>query len=440
MLDALFTSHATMNHAGPSLQGTIIQQDTLAIGRVMVTDVAHLKRAISLLTTDTALSAQNIVVQSTAPKTLADAQAGWRAVGVPVALTTATVLLLSWLLLFLIVTEAVEARGSEIALARLRGHGRVGVAAFGLSEPAALLLICLPAGTLAGWGVAAWLARLMLQPGTPVGLPWLAWAAAGAATAGGFAAVLLAARRTLRRGVVEQLRRPGRQATSRGWVTDSILLAGSAAALLELLSSGQAGPGSHGVLNLLIPGLLGLAVAVIASRLLPLACRGLYGITSRRGGLAAFLAFRHIARRPGGVRTTIVLATAFSLAGFAFAAWQVGQDNYRLVAGARVGAPVVLAVAVPDGRDLGQIVAKADPGGSHAAVVDTYLAVGGASAGAVTLAVDPARFAKVAYWPRQDSADSVARLSRELEPPAAPPIILRGDALRITVDVASLSV
>jgi putative ABC transport system permease protein len=440
MFDALFTSHATIAHAGPGLQGTIVIQDALAIGRVKVTDVARLARALSLLTTDTALSAQNIVVQSTAPQTLAAVQAGWRAVRVPVILTTATVLLLSWMLLFLIVTDSIEARGSEIALARLRGHGRLGVAMFGLSEPAALLLVCLPAGTLAGWAAAAWLARLMLQQGTPVDMPWLAWAAAGAATAGGFAAVLLAARRTLRRGVVEQFRRPGRQATSRGWVADSILLTGSAAGLLELISTGQAGPTSHGVLNLLVPGLLGLAVAVIASRLLPLACRGLYSVTSRRGGLAAFLAFRHIARRPGGVRTTIVLATAFSLAGFAFAAWQVGQDNYRLVAGTRVGAPVVLSVAVPQGRDLGDIVAQADPGGNDAAAVDTYLAPGGASAGAVTLAVDPARFAKVAYWPRQMSERSIARIARELDPPAAAPIVLTGDALRLTVDVASLSV
>src|SRR5262249_53417995 len=56
MLDALFTSHATMTHASPGLQGTIVQQDALAIGRVTVSDVAHLARTMSLLTTDTALS------------------------------------------------------------------------------------------------------------------------------------------------------------------------------------------------------------------------------------------------------------------------------------------------------------------------------------------------------------------------------------------------
>src|SRR5262249_60342960 len=31
MLDALFTTHATMTHASPGLQGTIVQQDALAI-------------------------------------------------------------------------------------------------------------------------------------------------------------------------------------------------------------------------------------------------------------------------------------------------------------------------------------------------------------------------------------------------------------------------
>ncbi len=438
-LDALFTPQATMTDAPLAQQGTTTIDDTLALGRVRVGDVVPLTADLTTFVNSVFLSGQNVIVASTAPSTLASVQASWRTVAVPVALTTTTVLLLSWLLLFLIVTDAVDARGPEVALAKLRGHGKGGILVFGLSEPAALLLVALPVGALAGWAGAAWLAGRVLFPGTPVGLPWLAWAAAGAATAGGFAAVLLAAQRTLRRGVVEQFRRPSTVAGRRGWVIDAMLLTGSAAGLLEVFSTHQIGSASHGVLSLLVPGLLGLAVAVIASRLLPLACQALYGFTSARGGLAAYLALRHIARRPGGIRTTIVLATAFSLAAFAFAAWSVGQRNYRLVADARVGAPVVLSVTVPPGANLGAIVDRADPSGRLATAVDTYIGLSGSSAGQYTMGVDPARFAAIASWPRQLSAGSIARLTAGLAPPAAPPIVLTGDALRVKISVASMS-
>jgi hypothetical protein len=438
-LDALFTSRATMSNVPIAQQGTSTVDETLALGRLRVADVAPLAVGLTAFVNSTFLSGQNVIVASTTPTTLASVQAGWRAVAVPVALTTTTVLLLSWLLLFLIVTDAVDARGPEVALAKLRGHGKGGILVFGLSEPATLLLAALPAGVLAGWAGAARLAGRVLLAGTPVGLPWLAWVAAGAAIAGGFAAVLLAAQRTLRRGVVEQFRRPSRVAARRSWVIDAILLTGSAAGLAEVYSTHQIGSASHGVLSLLVPGLLGLAVAVIASRLLPLGCQALYGFTASHGGLAPYLALRHIARRPGGIRTTIVLATAFSLAAFAFTAWSVGQRNYQLVAGARVGAPVVLAVSVPAGANLGALVDRADPAGRLAAVVDTYIGVSGGSVGQYTMGVDPARFAAIAYWPRSLSAGAIARLTAGLAPPAAPPVVLTGDALRVTIDVASMS-
>jgi hypothetical protein len=439
-LDAIFTSQATMAAAPPAVQGTATVDQTLAGHRLTISDVGPLGAGLTAFTTSVSLQGEQVVVQSGAPATLAAVQAQWRAVAVPVTVTTATVLLLSWLLLYLIVLEAVEARGTEIALAKLRGHGRRATLLFGLSEPTVLLIAALPAGTLAGWAGARYLSIELLQPGTPVAMPWAAWAAAAATVAGGLAAVIMAAQRALRRGVVEQFRRPSRQAASRGWVLDSILLTGAVAGLAQLYTSGQLGSGQHGVLELLVPGLTGLAVAVIASRLLPLGCRALYGITSRRGSLAPFLALRHIARREGGVRTTIVLATAFSLTAFAFAAWSVGQHNYRLVAGTRVGAADVLTVAVPPGRDLGTILARTDPSGRRAAAVDTYVGLSGSTAGQYTLAVDPARFAQVASWPRRLPAADAASLAAKLHPPAAPAIVLSGDALRATVTVTSMSV
>jgi putative ABC transport system permease protein len=242
------------------------------------------------------------------------------------------------------------------------------------------------------------LGRLLLRPGTAVTLTPLAWAAAAVATAGGLTAVLLAARRTLRRPVLEEWRRSGRKPADRSWVTDAALAAGAAVGLLNLAVTGQIGSARRGVLGLLVPGLLGLAVAVIASRLLPLACRAFFPRTGRRGSLGVFLALRHVARRPGGVPTTMVLATAFALAAFAVTAWTVGRDNQRLVAVAQVGAPTVLTVSVPSGRNLGAIVDRADPGGHQAAAVDRFTGLASGTAGVTTLAVDPQRFARVAAW------------------------------------------
>jgi hypothetical protein len=436
-LDAMFTPRATMDGAG-NQQGTSVIDDQLAAGSLRAGDVPLLQSGMSAFATN--VGDQNVIVTTELPATLSTVQSSWRTVAVPVLLITLTLLALSWLLLFMAVTDAVDARGPEVALARLRGHGRWRTLAFGLSEPAALLAIAFPAGALAGWAAAAALDSVLLRPGTPTGMPLLAWAAAAVATAGGFAAIGLAARRTLRRGVVEEFRRAGRGGAERGWVVDAVLLTAAVAGLLDLLLTGQIGSASQNVLSLLVPALLGLAVAVVASRLLPLACRAVYGYTGRRGGLGTYLAVRQIARRPGGVRTTIVLATSFALATFAVTAWSVGRNNYRLVAGTQIGAPAVLTVAPPRGADLGAIVDHADPSGQQATVVDRYVSLTSGTGGDVTLGVDPQRFAKIAYWSRQFAAQPLASLAAQLDPPAPPPITLTGDAMRITVRVASMSV
>ena len=427
-IDAVFTSYATLSDAAHSAQGSAYIDDALAVRRVRPSDVGALQQGMTSLATSQDLLAESVSVQSGVPDSLESVQASWKAVADPVTLTTLTVLLLSWLLLFLIVTDSVEARGSEIALAKLRGHGRGGILIVGLAEPAVVLLAALPCGVLAGWAAAAGLARTLLLPGVPADLPWTAWIAAAAAIAGGLVAVILTAQRALRRGVVEQFRRPALLTAGRGWVIDSILITACVSGLIEVLSLHGTGAAQSSTLILLVPGLLGLAVAVAASRLLPLGCRALYGTASRHKLLAAYLALRHIARRTGGVRTTIVLATAFSLTAFAFAAWSVGQRNYQLVAEAETGAPEVLTVSLPAGQNLGTIVDRIDPSGRLATAVDNYQG---------TIAIDPARFAGIAYWPARPSP---SRLTAVLRPPFAPPIVLSGPAFRVTVDVGSMSI
>jgi putative ABC transport system permease protein len=439
VIDALFTARSTLEQGPAGQQGAAVVDDLLDTGRISSNEVGQLRAAMTGFANSEVLSGQQILVSTAIPATLAAVQSSWRSVAVPVVLITAQLLVLCLLLLFLAVTDAVEARGPEVALAKLRGRGAWSTVTFGLSEPVVLLAVALPVGTLAGWGATAVICHVLLRHGTPVVLPGLAWATAAAATAGGLAAAFVAAQRTLRRPVLEEWRHSGMRATNRGWVVDATLATGAAAGLLELAVTGQINSARPGTLVLLVPGLLGLAVAVIASRLLPLGCKAAFARTGRAGGLGMFLAIRHVARRPGGMRTTIVLATAFALAAFAVSAWSVNRNNEQHVAALEVGAPTVLTVSVPTGKDLSAIVAKADPGGRMAAAVDSYTSISSGTSGLKTLAVDPQRFAKVASWQSSLTRQPLARLAAELAPQAPAPVILTGDAVRISIHVGTLS-
>ncbi len=438
-IDALFTPRVTLEQGPPQQQGAAVVDDLLAQSRLTGGEVPPLASAMTAFSTSVVLQQQQVLVTTGIPATLQAVQVSWRAVEIPVVLITAQLLAACLLLLFLSVGDAIDARGHDVSLAKLRGRGGWRTIMFGMSEPVLLLALALPVGTLAGWAATAAFSRVLLRPGTAVVLPPQAWAAAGLATAGGLLAVVLAARRTLQRPVVEEWRRSGRKPAGRGWVADAVLATAAVAGLLELAVTGQIGSARHGALGLLVPGLLGLAIAVIASRLLPLACQAAFARTGTGGGIGLFLALRHVARRPGGTRTTIVLATAFALSTFAVAAWAVDRNNEHLVAAAEVGAPAVLTVGVPAGKNLGTIVEHADPGGRMAAAVDRYTSLSSSNSGLTVLAVDPQRFARVAAWRPGFTSRPPAELARELAPPAPAPVIFSGSALRITVDVHALS-
>ncbi len=438
--DAMFTPLATMAVVPGSVQGTDFADFSLVPAHVTGPDVALVRTAVTGLTLNQSLTSGGATTTTSLPATLGTVRASWRSIEVPVVLITAQLLLLAWLLLFLIVADAAEARGPEVALAKMRGRGRWRTLTFGLAEPVILLAVALPLGVLAGWGITAGLGHILFRPGTPVGLPATCWLAAVVATAGGLAAVAATARRTLRRSVVGQWQRASRTAAQRGWVLDAILITAAVAGLVELLVSGQIGSARRGVLGLLLPGLLGIAVAVAASRLLIIACRAGFRTTRRSGRIGPFLALRHVARRPGGMRTTIVLATAFALAGFAAGIWSVSVANVRAVADARVGTATVLSVVPPAGRDLSAIVDRIDPGGHRAMAVNEYTNLSGSSAGQVLMGVDPQRFARIAAWrPGWAAGRPLSSLTSALDPPAPPPVVLRGSQVRVRFAAQAVS-
>ena len=359
-----------------------------------------------------------------------NATASWRKLMIPVVLITAQLLALVWLLLFLVITDAAEIRGPDLALAKVRGLGPLRTLRFGLAEPVTLLLVALPVGVLVGWAATLALAAGVLRPGTPVIVGGWTVAAAAVAVSGGLVAAALAARRIVARPVVEQWRRTGRGGLRRGWALDIGLLVATGAGLVELYVAGAFSSASTDVLALLVPGLVGLAVAVLVARMLPWACRRLFGPTGRHGHIGGFLAVRQVARRPAGMRTLTVLAAAFALACFSISAWSVTRSNITDVAATTTGAAAVLDVLPPAGKDLASIVDRLDPSGKKAMAVYDYTDL--SNQARQTFGVDPVRWAKIVYWRHDFAKQGPAALAARLDPAAPDPIRLVGERLRVT--------
>ena len=430
--DAMFTVQDTVNGLADFKQGILVVDTLIDRDRIRGGDLEKVAAATVALPATPSVGSFGISVGSDLSGLVGQIHTSWRTLAITEFLIGIQLLALVWLLMFVLVRDAVDARGGEIALMKLRGYRGLRLLGFALAEPVGLLLLALPLGVAVGWVLTGALARAQLRPGTPVDLPVVAWAAAVVATVGGLAAVVVAGRRTLRRAVVDEWRRTARGSTQRGWVIDAILLTGAIAGLVELSVSGQVTSVGDGTLSLLLPGLIGLAIAVIASRLLPIACRALFERTATRGSIGIFLAVRQVARRPGGVRTTIILATAFAVATFGVVAWSTARANRATVAAMSVGAPTVLTLGVPPETDLAATVDKLDPSGGQAVAVESYL-----NGGPETLAVQPDRFARVASWP--STGAPLASLTSKLDAPAAQPIVLDGRAFRVRLDVVELS-
>lgn len=425
--DVMFTPRSTIDSLNGHVQGTVVVTRVLDVPRVTPADVDALRTVSDRLPELPSIVQSQITVLTSIQNAVDDIHASWTALAVPVVVVTAELLALTWLLLFLVVTDAVEARGTEIALSKLRGYGTWRALFFGLGEPTTLLVLALPVGAVVGWLLSIALARVLLLPHTAVSLPGLGWVAAVIAAVGGIAAVVVAGRRTVVRPVVDQWRRTGRNATDRSWVFDAVVVTAAVAGLVQLAVTGTFNSASQSAVALLVPGLLGIAVAVVASRLLPLMCRAVFGWTRTKGGLGPFLAVRHIARRPGGTRTTTILATAIALATFSMCSWSVGTANRSRIAQATVGAPTVLSVALPPARDLAAAVDRIDPSGDHAAAVERF-----DNGTVVVTAVQLARFARVAHWSASDVRDPAHLLDR-LHPPAPPPIVLDGSRVSLSM-------
>jgi len=367
---------------------------------------------------------------------LAAAQAERRLIDLSTLLVSLQLTVLAWLVLFQVIADAVEAKGSEIALAKLRGLPPSATLRFGLAEPMLLVALATPLGLLGGWLSVRLLAASSLLPGTPVTITRATGVAVAAALAGSLVAAAAAGRKTLRRSVLEQWRRtPGHHASPLMLVLDVLLALAAVLGLVLLRRTGQ--HDSPRAVTLLAPALLVFAVALLGIRLLPLVLRPLLPVTRASGRIGLFLASRQVVRRPAGLRLAALLAVAVGLATFAIAGEGVASSNAATRARIEVGASRVAPVQFEPLHDPVGATHRVDPDGRWAMAAATWLPDGGGAVTGRVLAVDAGRLASVAY--SGGSAPEPADAVRALRPAGLPaPLEVHTTRLRVSVDTVRL--
>jgi putative ABC transport system permease protein len=406
-------------------------------GALRLSDVAHERRAVAA-TVGRYQASQEIHVTTQLRLVLDDAHREQQLVEVGTLLVTLQLGLLAWLVLFQVVADAIEARGNEIAMAKLRGLSPAATVRFGLAEPVVLLALAVPVGLLAAVGVTHVFAGSVLVPGVPVVMAWAPIVAALIAFGGGLVAAALAGYRTLTRGVLDQWRRttraPGHSRI--GLVIDALLALVAVTGLAALRAHHHARD-THDSATLLAPGLLVFAVALLGVRLLPLGCRWIAGRTraSRRMGL--FLASRQVARRPVGLRLAALLAVAVGLATFAVAGESVARSNRAARAQSELGASQVASIQYDAKQDPVAATHTADPDGRWAMAVATWLPDGGETVTGTVIGVDGSRLAAVAYRPAGGPA--LASMGEAVGAASVRPITLTAPQIRLHITGRDLS-
>ncbi|MBK9739255.1 MAG: hypothetical protein IPO93_07040 [Actinobacteria bacterium] len=339
---------------------------------------------------------------------------------------TAALVLLAWFALFLVVSATSEERSGEVALAKLRGMGARSTFIFGLAEPLLLLLVAVPVGLAAAYATNAFITGKAMAPGTDTAITTSALLALAVGFLGGVVAATLASRRILTAPVIEQLRRTGgrRARLARSVAVDAFAIALLAAGIYQLRRGGS------DALALLTPSLLALTMGLLAVRVVPRLAR--LEVSRARGSrrVATFVAASNIARRPGGLRTVVLLSLAVGLTVFAVDGWAVASTNRDDVAPAEVGGWEVLHVRSHSAGDLLSAVRTADPSGTQAlaAVATTAGSSGG------LIAIDASRIGAVSAWDPAWTGSSREEIGSQLHPEqVGSPIPLRGD-LSIDVD------
>jgi putative ABC transport system permease protein len=343
--------------------------------------------------------------------------------------TTAVVLVVQLLVLvavvlWMVLVAATEDRRPELALARLRGRGRRGGAAYLLSELVPLTLIGVALGVLAAPLAMALVAKVVFPVPVPRELPGSFLLAALGSAVAVLAVVLAAARRAVREPVDSLLRGvPARQRGAGGGPAEVTLIVFSLTAVAALVTGTLEGP-----LATLAPTLLAVAAGLLLARALGPVSRAVSVRLLRSGRAVAAAGTVTAARRPAARRILVMVVVASALSVFCVDALVTGQHNRQNAAEQALGAPYSLGVRSTSLVDVVAAVDAVDPHHEHLTPVVTTPQ--SASTGGPTVTVDATAFPRVAYFPLSspDHADWSA-----IAPPAADPLRLKGSTVSGTV-------
>jgi hypothetical protein len=333
---------------------------------------------------------------------------------------------LGLVVLWMALGAAIEERRPEVAVARLRGRGVRGAQAHLLRELLPLVLLGVPVGVLAAFGLS-WAARVLLLPdGVPTEMRMSVAVAVLLAAAVVSATAVVVSAQISREPIVGLLRRvPGRRP---GWglgTADAVLLTAAFSILGAFTTGHLTGP-----VALAGPAVLALAAGLLLARLLVPVSTWLGRRLLARGTVAPAVAVLQLARRPG-VRATIALLTvAAGILAFAVDAVSVGARNRELAAAQQVGAPMVASVTGGGVAALQDAVraARTPTHDMTAVVLHRQLS----DEDQTNLFVDPEAFRRIATFPDDGAA---AAATSHLAPPAVEPIRLVGT--RVTARVST---
>lgn len=340
---------------------------------------------------------------------------------------------LSWFVVYLAVGYGVNGRRHELGLVNLRGVRVVRRWSLALGETILMILAGAPVGYAVGYLAVDLVSRLGIGGDITTGgftvdeVPYAAIALGGA-----LLVALAGQRRALREPVVELLRGvPRLGARWQSYVGEGVLVILAALGVVQLRGSDNGLTGTA----LIVPGLVVVAVALLAARaFVPVA--GLLARTSlRRGRLGVGLAAVQIARRPGSQRLFALLAVATGLLVFVTAGQSVAEQAREERANVSVGATTVLTVDPTSTPRLVAATHAVDPDGTWAMAV---IPVEQKEAGdPPLLAVDSGRLSKVPALPSGQSLSP--GLAAALAAPAGDPLILHSEQFTVDMDRGATS-
>ncbi len=436
-IDSVFVDKAELNDFDPNITLRVLLDYPLDPGQIRLANVAEVKRQVDTLQQLQGGQQAGDAFISSISTVLTTANHQQKLVDTATLLVSLQLAVLAWLVLFQVIADASEAKGPEIALAKLRGLSPSATVRFGLTESLLLVIFGVPLGLFGGWLAVRLFADAVLVPHTPVTITVPTLLAVALALAGSLVAAVAASRRTLRRSVLEQWRRtPGHHPSRWMLGLDLVLAVAAVAGFVVLHNSGH--HQQPRAATLLAPALLVFAVALLGIRLVPLILRPLLPITRGSSRIGFFLAVRQVVRRPAGLRLAALLTVAVGLATFAIAGEGVSTANRSARAQLEVGAPQVLSLQFEPKHDPVAAIDQVDPDGRWAMAVASFLPDGGGSVSGAVLGVDTPRLVNVAY--SSSRSLSVASIADQLVPRSVPkPVTVTGTQLRVTITASNLT-